>query len=143
MRYSAEGSAVWRHAAQDCDAAGWNRRSCAAQQSFADEIGVGNRTENGRKSGLANSQPVTAVAACTSAPSSSARRWDPAADIHAVVFDFLVKQTGRQRFYRYPEASLHEKGGVRPMNKSDGTQRQDRQGVVVDFLMKQSGRRRF
>jgi hypothetical protein len=41
MRYSAEGSAVWRHAAQDCDTAGWNRQARAAQQIFADEIGEG------------------------------------------------------------------------------------------------------
>jgi hypothetical protein len=55
MRYSAESSAVWRYAAQDCDAAGWNRRSRAAQQIFADEIGEGIRSENVRVGGLARS----------------------------------------------------------------------------------------
>src|SRR5262249_51767021 len=34
MRYSAEGSAVWRYPAEDCDAAGWNRRGTVSSNTL-------------------------------------------------------------------------------------------------------------
>ena len=42
------------------------------------------------------------------------------------MIDFLLKyRLGGSGYYRYRGPPLHQKGGVRPMNKSDGTRHQD------------------